>query len=372
MNLNCDTALSLGLGTLPLLSNSVSRSISPENPNGRPGGGGRATSGTGLSAARDLGRGWKISPSYMIPAGEVLTLADIEGPGAIQSVWFGGNVSKNLVLRIYWDGQSNPSVECPITDFFAYGWARAKSNSFKGPFYQVTSLPVAVNPNKGCNCFWTMPFQKHCLVTLENRMDVDYACYYQINYALGDVPENSSYFHAQYRQTFPMTAGKDHTILDGVSGRGSYVGTVLSVGLNGAGNWWGEGELKFFLDDDEEFPTICNTGTEDYFGGSYDWEVDGKYVPYSTPYMGMHLVEEQGSPYHHQQRFSLYRWHIMDPIRFRSRFRLTIQDLGWMVLGKKYLQRRDDIASVAFWYQTLPTAPFPKFPAPDELEVWGD
>ncbi len=366
-----EIGMNLGLGALPFITKGISRSITPENPGGQPGAGGRAIEGTGAQAARDLGRGWKVSPYYLVRSGQQMMLADIEGPGLLQSFWFGGNMSKNLILRIHWDGQTHPSVECPLPDFFAYGWARQKANPFMGPFYQVNSLPVAVNPNKGFNCFWPMPFRNHCMVTIENRTESDYACYFQINYTLEPIPESAAYFHAQYRQSFPLTPGKEHIILDGVTGPGTYAGTVLSVGLNGAGNWWGEGEVKFFLDDDREFPTICGTGTEDYFGGSYDWEVDGRYVPYSTAFMGMHQVEESSS-YCHQQRFSLYRWHVMDPIRFASQIKVTIQDLGWMKPGKKYLQRRDDFASVAFWYQLAPTTVFPALPGIESLEIWGE
>ncbi|MCK4284290.1 MAG: DUF2961 domain-containing protein, partial [Candidatus Brocadiae bacterium] len=127
-------------------------------------------------------------------------------------------------------------------------------------------------------------------------------------------------------------------------------------------------EIKFFIDGDGEFPTICGTGTEDYFGGCYDWDVDGQYVTYTTPFLGMHQVIRPDGTYNSQHRHALYRWHIMDPVRFEKDLRVTIQALG-LRDGGRYLPMQDDIASVAFWYQTLPAAPFPPLPDKDYLEI---
>ena len=350
--------LGLSLGNLPRLSSAKTRSISAENFTGEKGRGGMATEGTGALCARDLGRGWKISPSVRIGAGQTFTLADIRASGAIQSIWITGNLGREQILRIYWEDQEQPSVECPIGDFFASGW---------GPFAQISSLPVAVNPAKGYNCFWEMPFRKHCLMTLENRHVEDIVCYYQINYTLTDVPDDLAYFHAQFRRVNPLPYKQDYTIVDGIRGRGHYVGTYMARGVNNNG-WWGEGEIKFFIDGDTEFPTICGTGTEDYFGGAYNWDVGGQYVTYTTPFLGMHQVIRPDGTYKSQQRFGMYRWHIMDPIRFEQNLRVTIQALGWRS-GGRYLPLQDDIASVAYWYQTLPTAPFPPLPDKDYLEV---
>ncbi len=354
--------LGLSLGNLARLSHARTRSISAENPTGEKGQGGRATAGTGSSCARDLGPGWKLSPSVEIAPGASFTLAEIDGPGAIQSMWFGGTCcrdhSREAILRIYWDGQEQPSVECPIGDFFAAGW---------GGFAQVSSLAVAVNPNRGFNCFWEMPFRCHCRMTLENRLAEKVNCYYQINYTLTDLPADVAYFHAQFRRVNPLPYKAVYTILDGVRGMGHYVGTYLAYGVNNGG-WWGEGEIKFYIDGDGEYPTVCGTGTEDYFGGSYNWDVDGQYVTYSTPYMGMHQVIRPDGLYHSQQRFGMYRWHIMDPIRFEQDLRVTLQALGWRS-GGRYLPLQDDIASVAYWYQTLPAAPFPPLPDRDYLEI---
>jgi hypothetical protein len=344
---------------LARLSRAQSRSISPENVSGEPGQGGRAVVGTGAHAARDLGPGWKISPSISIGPGATCTLADIAGPGAIQSMWFTGRrLSRDLILRAYWDNQTQPSIESPLGDFFTSGW---------GPFAQVSSVAVAVNPNNGLNCFWEMPFAQHARLTLENRGTDAFVCFYQINYALENLAPDVGYFHAQFRRTNPLPYESVYTLLDGIRGQGQYVGTYLAVGVTNAG-WWGEGEFKFFLDDDTEFPTICGTGTEDYFGGAYDWEVGGHYVTYTTPFLGMHQVLRPDGLYGSQMRFGMYRWHIPDPIHFQTSLRVTVQALGWRSEGR-YLPLQCDLASVAYWYQALPSAPFPDLPNRDYLEV---
>ncbi len=366
--MNGFNGLGLGPHNLSWLSEAQSRSISAENPTGERGTGGMATEGTGASCARDLGRGWKVSPSLNVPAGETATLADIAGPGALQSFWFGGSVGRDFLLRIYWEGQEQPSVECPLTDFFALPWAARGEEGTRGPLVQVNSLLVSVNPNRGLNCFWEMPFREHCRVTLQNLHPTDAkTIYFQINYALTDVPAQCAYFHAQFRRVNPLPYKEVYTILDGVQGQGQYVGTAMGWGINNSG-WWGEGEIKFYLDGDGDFPTICGTGTEDYFGGAYDWEVDGQYVPYSTPYLGMHQVLRPDGTYRSQHRHSMYRWHVVDPIRFGQDLRVTIQALGWRGEGR-YLPGQHDICSVAFWYQALPTAPFPPLPDRDGMEV---
>lgn len=193
--------------------------------------------------------------------------------------------------------------------------------------------------------------------------------YYQINYELTEIPETEAYFHAQFRRSNPLPYKQVHTLLDGVTGQGHYVGTYIAWGVNNTG-WWGEGEIKFFLDGDQEFPTIAGTGTEDYFGGSYNFENQStkQYQEFNTPYSGLPQVLRPDGVYQSQQRFSLYRWHIPDPIRFQKNIRVTIQALGWRS-GGRYLPLQDDIASVAYWYQTLPTAPFQKLPDKDYLEV---
>jgi hypothetical protein len=354
--------LGLHLGNLSRLSSAKTRSISPENFTGEKGKAGMATEGTGANCARDLGQGWKVSPSIRIAPGEERELADIGGPGEIQQMWMTPSGHWRFsILRVYWDGQDTPAVECPIGDFFACGW---------GKYAQIFSLPVCVNPGSAFNCYWEMPFRKRCRITMTNIAAEEMTLYYQINYTLTEVPEDAAYFHAQFRRVNPLPYKEVCTILDGVKGQGQYVGTYLAWGVNNTG-WWGEGEIKFYLDGDTDFPTICGTGTEDYFCGSYNFDVgkdNGGYREFTTPYAGLPQVIRPDGLYQSQTRFGLYRWHIMDPIRFEQDLRVTIQALGWRS-GGRYLPLQDDIASVAFWYQTLPTNPCPLLPEKDELEV---
>ena len=360
--------LGLSLGNLSRLSDAQTRSISPENFDGAKGGGGRATEGTGAGAARDLGPGWKISPSVKLAAGATFTLAEIAGPGAIQQIWMTPTGPwRNVILRFYWDDEATPSIECPLGDFFCQGW---------GKYAHVNSLAVCVNPGSAFNCYWEMPFRGSCRITAENIGPDDCVLYYQINYALTQIPDDAAYLHAQFRRVNPLPYKQDYTILEGVVGRGHYVGTYLAWGVNNNG-WWGEGEIKFFLDGDSEYPTLCGTGTEDYFGGSYDFDVRSKnaagvetleYQEYTTAYAGLPQVIRGDGHYQVQQRFGMYRWHILDPIRFGENLRVTIQALGWRSKGR-YLPLQDDIASVALWYQAEPHAPFPALPDRDYLEV---
>jgi hypothetical protein len=354
--------LGLHLGNLSRLSNAQSRSISPENFNGAKGMGGMATEGTGKNCAKDLGQGWKVSPSVKVAPGETFEMAIIEGPGAIQQIWLTPTGNWRFsILRIYWDDQEHPSVECPVGDFFACGW---------GKYAQVSSLAICVNPGSAFNCYWEMPFQKKCRMTLSNLDDKEMVLYYQINYTLTEIPSDAAYFHAQFRRTNPLPYKEDYTILDGVSGKGHYVGTYMAWGVNNNG-WWGEGEIKFYMDGDDKFPTICGTGTEDYFCGSYNFDVgkeNGGYREFTTPYAGLPQVLRPDGLYQSNTRFGMYRWHIMDPIRFQSELRVTIQALGWRS-GGRYLPLQDDIASVAYWYQTLPTVPFAPLPDKDYLEI---
>ncbi len=357
--------LGSGLDNLYRTSKAQSRSISPENFTGEKGKAGMATEGTGKGAARELGQGWKVSPSINIKGKATVTLAEMDGPGCIQGIWMTptGNWRWS-VLRFYWDGETEPSVEVPTADFFASGWGSWDRCAL------ISSLPVCVNPRCGFNCYWQMPFRKKCRITMENLDDAPMVLYYQINYTLTDVPEDAGYFHAQFRRENPLKTKGLYTILDGVEGTGQYVGTYLAWGTHSTG-WWGEGEVKFYLDGDKEFPTICGTGTEDYFCGAYDFEgkgPDGKtrYTEFTTLYTGMPQVIRPDGMYDSVQRFSLYRWHIPDPVRFQKDLKVTIQALGWQP-GGRYLPLEDDVASVAFWYQKEPHGKFPKLPGRDEL-----
>jgi hypothetical protein len=307
-----------------------------------------------------------VSPSIHLAPNQVVTLADITGSGAIQHIWLTVHPQwwRRLVIRFYWDGEESPSVETPLGDLFCNGWC-VRCN--------VSSLAVAANPAGGFNCYWEMPFRRSARITLENLGDDEIlGFYYQITYALTDVPDDAAYFHAQWRRSNPLPFQQVHTLLDGVRGQGHYVGTYMAWGVNNNG-WWGEGEIKFYMDGDDEFPTICGTGTEDYFGGAWNFEhPKGEYGVFSSPYSGMPQVIKPDGLYRSQQRFGMYRWHIMDPIRFQQDLRVTIQALGWMSeMGgrSRYLPLQDDIASTAFWYQTEPHAAFPALPDRNSTEV---
>ena len=353
-----------GLGTnlsnLSRMSTAKTRSISAENFKGEKGKGGMATKGTGELAARDLGQGWKVSPSIKIEAGELMEIANIQESGTINHIWLTPTGTwRDVIIRMYWDGCEKPSVECPIGDFFA--------NAYKKPFTQLSSLAVCVNPHNGFNCYWEMPFRKSCRITVENRSDEEMYLYYQIDYILTEIPEDCAYFHAQFRRVNPLPYKEVYTIVDNIEGRGQYIGKYMAWQVNNNG-WWGEGEIKFFMDDDAEYPTICGTGTEDYFCGAYNFDVEGQYHEFCTPYAGLAKVVRPDGTYNSQQRFSLYRWHITDPIRFEKNLKVTIQALGWRQ-GGRYLPLQDDIASVAFWYQDKPSQNFPDLPGRDEMEI---
>jgi len=357
------SGLEVNMSNLFRLSDAESRSISPENFTGEKGKGGMATEGTGKNAARNLGQGWKVSPSVRIKARSTFTLAEIDGPGAIQQIWMTPaplDRTRLYILRFYWDGEAEPSVEVPMGDFFACGW---------GQYCQINSLAVCVNPGSAFNCYWNMPFRKKAKITMENLDEKDMTLYYQINYTLTKVPDDAAYFHAQFRRVHRLPEKTVYTILDGVRGQGHYVGTYMAWEVRSPG-WWGEGEIKFYLDGDKEFPTICGTGTEDYFCGSYNFEnrQTRRYQTFSTPYSGLAQVLPPDLIYEPGQRFGLYRWHVTDPVRFKKDLRVTIQALGWQKDGT-YLPLQDDIASVAYWYQAEPHAKFPPLPAAEQLII---
>ena len=361
-----------GIGTdlnnLYRLSDAKTRSISPENFTGEKGKAGMATEGTGSNAARDLGLGWKLSPSVKTKSKTTFTLAEISGPGSIQHIWMTPTGNWRFsILRFYWDDETEPSVEVPVGDFFGMGWNQ---------YAPLASLPVVVNPGSAFNCYWPMPFRKKCKITMENIGEADMILYYQVDYVLTEVPADAAYFHSQFRRVNRLPYKEVYTLVDGIKGKGQYVGTFMAYGSLDNG-WWGEGEIKFFMDGDTQFPTICGTGTEDYFCGSYDFDTKHKnaagvdqtdYTVFNSPYTGLHQVIKGDGHYNITQRFGMYRWHIADPIRFEKDLKVTIQALGWRNDGR-YLPLQDDIASTVFWYQAEPHVKFPALPHRDLLEV---
>ena len=356
------------MGNLYRLSDAKTRSISPENFTGEKGKGGMASleEGSAAKAARELGQGWKVNPYIHIEPGQTFVLAEIEGSGAINHIWMtpAGNYRLSI-LRFYWDDEEEPSVEVPVGDFFAAGWGNGNEP-------EIQSLAVCVNARSGFNSYWQMPFRKKCKITMENLDEKKMTLYYQVDYTLTEVEEDAAYFHAQFRRVNPLPYKTDFTIIDGIKGKGQYVGTYISRGAFSEG-WWGEGEIKFFIDGDTEFPTICGTGEEDYFCGSYGFEMrkgeNGRdiYTSFSSPYTGFYYIEDsQKSDY--LSRVGEYRWHITDPIRFEEDLRVTIQSLGWQS-GGRYLHLEDDLSSVAYWYQAEPHNNFPGLPEADYLII---
>ena len=357
------------MSTLPMLTKGRSRSINQENYTGEKGKGGMASS--------DLGPGRKGSPCIRkVEPGSTITLGEIMGPGVIQHIWItvtdrtsdrNRYVTRDLVLRMYWDGEETPSVESPLGDFFCCGF---------GESYLVNSLPIAVNPQRGFNCYFPMPFRKSAKITIENQNDeVVPGFFYQIDYCEYDeLPENTAYFHAQWRRQRLTEKARDYVILDNVHGSGKYVGTYLAL-TTLERYWYGEGEVKIYLDGDEAYPTICGTGTEDYFGGAWSFahQEDGRTVEqtFCTPFLGYPYYSNRDTAIHNNyhnddmmpQR-SFYRWHIMDPILFEKDIKVTIQQIG--VYHGGLFERQDDVASVAYWYQTEPHTAFCALPGRKE------
>lgn len=350
------------------MTDAETRSISAENPTGEKGKGAIETPVDPKHPAYDLGKGWKVRPCIDLKSGETTTLAEIKGPGIIQHIWMTVDTKayRDCVLRFYWDDEEDPSIEVPLGDFFT---------NCHGLRYNVNSLPICVNPIGGLNSYWPMPFKKSAKVTIENQRweDIKYF-FYQITYSLTDIPDDAGYLHVQWRRSMTTREKPEHVILDGVKGKGHYVGTVLAWTQLSNG-WWGEGEIKFYIDDDKEHPTICGTGTEDYFGGAWSFGEEKFFTPgmkyeifrkeeetYSTAFLGHPLFRKAEGEV---PRHTLYRWHILDPIRFKKDLKVTIQALGWWPNGK-FQPLTDDIASVAYWYQAEPHAKFPKLPPINE------
>ena len=334
-----------------LIDDARTFAFSAENPTGRRGGGGRGGDCT------------KLSPTVVIPAGATVTLVDTEGPGVIQNMWFTGYVGHSFILRIYWDDQSHPSVEAPLSAFFGCAYDENFVDR-DGRYPVLNSAMLLVAPGRGFNCFFEMPFHRRCRITMENRGAKEEALYYIITGCHQPVPENIGCFHAAYRQEHPVQKGRSYTVIDGIRGKGQFLGLTLAAGMNGNNTCWVEGEARMYIDDDR-YPSIHYTGTEDYFTGSYGFGNDihiRRYQTFSGLYSGLYaILGDNDAFYNGQQRFLLYRFHVPDPIHFDEAFRMTLDNLGWT--GPRY----DDYTSVAYWYQTLPSAPLKLLPADAEM-----
>ena len=300
-----------------------------------------------------------------IAAGETLTLLDENGPGLITHVWVtiasdDPHHLKALVLRMYWDGETAPSVEAPIGDFFGLGL---------GDYHLYQSVPLSVGADKALNSFFPMPFQKHARITVTNEGTIKTdAFYFNIDYRAytKPLPSDELYFHAQYRQAAPAHGWTNDWKLNGdplvdqkknlngegnyvwmeASGRGHFVGVTMSV-LQNQDKWWGEGDDMFFVDGDA-LPSINGTGSEDYFLGA--WDFGGR--PFAYGLFGAPVVGQEVAG----GRWSLYRFHLDSPIPFTKSLRATIEH------GHAN-HRSDNYFSVAYWYQAEPHAAFPALPS---------
>ncbi len=296
----------------------------------------------------------KLRPCIEVQPGETVTLCEVEGPGMITHMWFTGYIGHSFVLRAYWDDLESPSLEAPISAFFGCAYDENFSDR-EGNYPVLNSAMVLVAPGRGYNCYWEMPFRKRCRITMENRGEKPETLFYMISGWRGEIPADSGYFHAAYRQEHPVQKGRSYTVIDGIAGEGCFAGMTLAAGMNGHNTCWVEGEAKMYLDGDR-YPTMNYTGTEDYFCGAYAFGNDvylHRYQTFSGLYAGMYAVlGDTGEMYNHQKRFLLYRWHVKDPVYFRQNFRMTLDNLGWT--GPRY----DDYTSCAYWYLTKP-APVP-------------
>lgn len=338
-----------------------SYAINAENPTGEKGNGGKSASSLGLSR--------KGSPCLhdLLP-GSHSVLADIKGCGMIHHIWMTVDnktsdadcfVLRDLILRIYWDNETTPSVEVPIGDFFCCGF---------GQECLVNSAAMIVAPSRGLNCYFSMPFKERARIEIESQhRNAIPAFFYQIDYCIYDeLPENTEYFHAQWRRQKVTTLKQDYVIVDSIKGKGRYVGSYIALSTLQR-YWWGEGEVKFYIDNDIEFPTICGTGMEDYFGGSWSFaaQQNGKTVEqnYNSLYLGYPFYSKHDviqNQYYNDDcppMRGFYRWHIPDPIFFDENLKVTVQQIG--VCSSGLFERQDDLSSVAYWYQLEPHNTFP-------------
>jgi len=309
-----------------------SRSISFENPTGEPGQGGKAAS--------NLGPGRKGSPMRDVKPGETVQLCDIQGPGTIRHIWMTTQPKplplRSMVIRAWWDGQEHPSLECPIGDFFGFA---------HGKVMPYGSAVHSVGASAGMNLWLPMPFARRARLTFTNEGTEPMPLFYQIDYTVGDQhPADVGRLHVCFRRENPTTLKKDFELLPERTQRGRFIGSVIGIRALHE-NWWGEGEIKVYMDGDKEFPTICGTGSEDYVGLS--WGIQ----PLPFLYNGCSL---------NQKKFvSMYRWHLPDPIAWRKSCRITIQQIAWK---DGLAEVQDDWSCATFWYEPVPSAPLPKMP----------
>jgi hypothetical protein len=310
-----------------------SRSISFENPSGAPGQGGKAAS--------NLGPGRKGAPAREIKPGETVQMGDIKGPGTIRHIWITTSqepaVQRACVIRAYWEGQSQPSIECPIGDLF--GFAHGKITSYQSAIHSC-------GPTGGRNLWIPMPFTKRARFTFSNESDKPVTLFYQLTYTLGDKhPKDVGRMHILFRRDNPTVQKKDFELLPHRTQKGRFVGSVIGIRNLHPDQWWGEGEIKVYRDGDQEWPTLVGTGSEDYVGLA--WGIQQA----SFLYNGCSLNEKNF--------VSMYRWHLPDPITWQHEARITIQQIAWK---DGLRETSDDWSCATFWYEPAPSASLPPLP----------
>jgi hypothetical protein len=346
-------------------TNLKSRSISFENQTGEPGMGGQA-------ASRHLGVGRKGFPAKGIAPGETVVLCDINSSGTIRHIWMTGTFTKqnhtpewernyllrSTVIRAYWDGQEHPSIECPLGDFM--GLAHGKVTSYESAVHSV-------GEHAAFNFWLPMPFESNAKITITNESDMPFTLFYQIDYTIGDEhPEEFGRLHTLFRRENPTVMKQDFELLPKRTGKGRFIGAVMGIRTLHPG-WWGEGEVKFYMDGDTDWPTICGTGAEDYVGLSYGIQQT------TFSYLGANLVYKSDSAFTtlslktnemetmRRDYISMYRWHLPDPIYWEEECRVTIQQIGCCLY-----ERYDDWSTATFWYEPIPSAPLPTMPSKKE------
>jgi hypothetical protein len=340
------------------------RWASPENWKGAKGAGGIENGGR------------KGSAMFPIKAGEIVTLAEVsQTSGVVRRIWITINdrsseMIQGLKIKMYWDGTAAPAVSCPLSEFFNQGLGRMttfENDCFSSP------------EGRSFNCFIPMPFKTSMKIELCNETKTDLRLvFYDVNYTIGDpVTENTLYFHAFFNKQYPTELKKDYEILPKVKGRGRFLGTNINVVVNQeqySRIWWGEGEVKMYLDGDDKYPTLCGTGTEDYIGSAWSQGL------YCNRYQGCTIADEKTFEY------SFYRYHIPDPVYFYEDIRVTIQQIGNAMNAEMNLlknlkttvynageklepvdfdkqtralfERTDNVSSCAYYYLDQPGSPF--------------
>lgn len=316
-----------------------SRSISFENPTGGRGEGGK------LYGHR------KGRPLYVLDPREKIVLADIRGPGTIRHIWtplfdLSPEVARSLCFEVFYEGLAEPSISVPILDFFGLPHGRMA---------EYYSSLASANEGRGLNCYMPMPFEQSIRIELTNRSAHYVTFFYQIDYTLEQsIPEGVGYLHATFRRENPTTERKDFVIAEGLKGPGRFLGCSVGVRVLEKGTWYGEGEVKIYRDGDDQLPTYCGTGLEDYAGSGYG--LNRYYGPYTGSPIQIPLPPSPPSDtWDGPDLVSFYRWHLPDPIIYKDSLRVTIQQIGgnklWM------FQKGQEAALEAYMATHLPAGP---------------